>query len=124
MFVCAPSPRPVLTQHLTRTHLHAGVPLLGELAIGEVLWEAELHPEALHVLRQRRAAQQVDLTVREPRLDPLLQQLQDILDGDHRKKRPLLPPSEKITSFERRIKGESYKSAGEANHGDRSLSRL
>lgn len=71
----------------TWTHLHAGVPLLGERVVGEVLREAELRPQALHVLRQRRSAQQVDLTVREAWLDPLLQQFQDILGGGQRKKK-------------------------------------
>lgn len=98
--VCSVTPggvrAPTPSRRRKWTHLHAGVPLLGELVVGEVLREAELHPEALHVLHQHRAAQQVDLTVREARLDPLLQQLQDILDGAQReKKRPLLPPLKK-----------------------------
>lgn len=48
--------------------------------------EAELRLEALQVLRQREPAEQVDLTVREARLDPLLQQLQHVLeDGEQEK---------------------------------------
>lgn len=48
--------------------------------------QAELCLEALQVLRQREPAEQVDLTVREARLDPLLQQLQHVLeDGEQEK---------------------------------------
>lgn len=64
------------------SHLHAGVPVLSELVIWEVFWQAELGSDPLQVLRESRAAQQVDLTVGEARLDPLLQQLQNILDDD------------------------------------------
>lgn len=62
-------------------HLHAGVPVLSEPVVGEVVRQAELGSDPLQVLRERRVAQQVDLTVGEPRLHPLLQQLQNILDG-------------------------------------------
>lgn len=48
--------------------------------VGEVVRQAELRLDPLHVLRERQAAQQVDLTVGEARLDPLLQQLQHVLD--------------------------------------------
>lgn len=54
------------------THLYAGVPVLSELIVGEVVRQAELGSDPLQVLRERRAAQQVDLTVGEARLDPLL----------------------------------------------------
>lgn len=72
------------------SHLQVCVPLLDEVLVWDVLrTEAELRLEALKVLWQRERAEQVDLTVREARLDPLLQKLQHILK--HRmqeKKRP------------------------------------
>lgn len=57
------------------------------MLVGDILGtEAELRLEALQVLRQREPAEQVDLTVREARLDPLLQQLQHVLkDGEQEK---------------------------------------
>lgn len=64
------------------THLHAGVPVLREPVTREVVWQTELGSKPLHELGERRAAQQVDLTVGEPRLDPFLQQLQNILEGE------------------------------------------
>lgn len=72
----------------TRLHLHAVVPVLTELLVGEAVRQAELGPDPLQVLRERRVAQQVDLTVREPRLHPLLQQLQNILDGGKQQTKP------------------------------------
>lgn len=47
------------------THLNAGVPVLSELVVGEVVRQAELGSDPLQVLGERRAAQQVDLTVGE-----------------------------------------------------------
>lgn len=44
------------------------------------MWQAELGSDPLQVLSQRRAVQQVDLTVREARFNPFLQQLQNILE--------------------------------------------
>lgn len=66
-------------------HLYAGVPVLSEPVVGEVVRQAELGSDPLQVLRERHAAQQVDLTVGKPRLHPLLQQLQNILDGNQHK---------------------------------------
>lgn len=61
-------------------HLHAAVPVPGKPSVREVVWQPELGSDPLQVLSQRRAAQQVDLTVREARFHPFLQQLQDILE--------------------------------------------
>lgn len=57
--------------------------------------EAELRLEALQVLRQREPAEQVDLTVREARLDPLLQQLQHVLEDGEQEKHRLLTSRKK-----------------------------
>lgn len=67
------------------TYLHAAVPVLSKRSIREVLGQAELGSDPLQVLRERRAAQQVDLTVREARFDPFLQQLQNILVEDEKR---------------------------------------
>lgn len=56
------------------THLHAAVPVLSKRPIRKVLGQAELGSDPLQVLREGGAAQQVDLTVREARFDPFLQQ--------------------------------------------------
>lgn len=63
-------------------YLNAVVPVLCELGVWEVVWQAELGPDPLEVLSKRHAAEQVDLTVGKPRLHPLLQQLQNILKGN------------------------------------------
>lgn len=70
------------------TYRHAAVPVLSKPSIGEVLGQAEPGPDPLQVLRERGAAQQVDLTVREARLDPFLQQLQNILAEDEKRRSP------------------------------------
>lgn len=85
--------------------------------------QAKLDSDPLQVLRERQAAQQVDLTVGEPRLHPLLQQLQNILDAnDHKKsiKAKLHQP------YLERLGGlsEAHQSAGKADHSNGSLGRL
>lgn len=64
------------------THLHTAVPVPRKPFIDEVPWQAELGSDPLQVLRECRAVQQVDLTVREARFNPFLQQLQNILEED------------------------------------------
>lgn len=59
-------------------HLNAGVPLLSEAVVWETLRQAELGCNLVQVPREGHVTQQVDLTVGEPRLDPLLQQLQNV----------------------------------------------
>lgn len=66
----------LLLDNTETSHLQVCVPLLDEVLVWDVLrTEAELRLEALPVLWQREPAEQMDLTVREARLDPLLQQL-------------------------------------------------
>lgn len=66
--------------NLGPTHLHAAVPVPRKPVVGEVVRQAELGSDLLQVLREGLAVQQVDLTVREARFNPFLQQLQNILE--------------------------------------------
>lgn len=106
---------------MSQLHLYAGFPVLCELDVGEVVRQAELSPDSVHVLRERGAAQQVDLTVGEPRLDPLLQQLQNILHG----KMSFIKSNLSTRFISNCLEGgEAHQSAGDADHSDGSLGGL
>lgn len=70
----------------------------------------------------------MDLAVGKPRLDPLLQQLQDILDGNQCKTYHLHELNDDgeiiVVLIQYGMEADTYQPAGEANHGDGGLGGL
>lgn len=81
-----------------------------------------MRPNPFQVLGEVEAAQQVDLTVGKPRLYPLLQQLQNILNG-----KSITTLTKNTYHYLSRVSErcfEAHQSAGDADHSDGSLGGL